>query len=213
MSILVFTLVLYQLFSLLFSKHNGIHICLRFLIDVSLFFNEILVSFRARSSLLGNIPGTNIYECVHTCIEAKEYKHIKIVRYEESVFYANVDNFKYKVQKLVGIKPREVMAQIDKECAYEYKKLEKLASKQKKLAKKNEDASHLDLEGLVLDEYGLVDLKENKLIIKERIRNKHLNEINIKHIILDCSCINHCDSQGIQAVLWVCLVELYGNER
>jgi len=158
---------------------------------------------RARSTLLGNIPGTNIYEDVHTCREAQEYKHIKIVRYEESVFYANVDNFKYKVQKLVDIKPREIMAQIDKECDNEYKKIEKLASKQKRLIKKQQDASHLDIEGLILDQYGLVDLKENKLIVKERIRNKYLNDINIKHIILDCSCINHCDSQGIQAVLWL----------
>ncbi len=98
------------------------------------------------------------------------------------------------------------MAQIQKECEYEYKKIDKLAAKQKKLTKKNEETSHLDLDGIVLDELGMVNIKESKLVIKERVRNKHLNEINIKHIILDCSCINYCDSQGIQAVLWVFLI-------
>lgn len=163
----------------------------------------IFKSQRARSSLLGNIPGTNIYECVKVCKEAREYKHIKIIRYEESVFYANVDNFKYKVFKLAELKPSEILSEISKEYERECKKIDKLEKKQKFLVKRNESTSHLDLTTYVLNINGLIDSKENKTLAMERIRRRILGKINIKHIILDCSCINYVDSQGIQAILWL----------
>ena len=31
------------------------------------------------------------------------------MRYEESIYYANVDNFKYRLMKVVGINPFEVL--------------------------------------------------------------------------------------------------------
>lgn len=160
-------------------------------------------SQRARSTLLGNIPGTNIYECIDSCKEAKEYRHIKIVRYEESVFYANVDNFKYKVIKLSGIDPQKITKKIDKECEEQYSKVTKLLSRQKALVKKNKSTDHLDFHDYVFDQNGLIDLKENKKNIREKIRRRELETIETKHIILDCSCINYVDSQGIQGILWL----------
>jgi hypothetical protein len=44
--------------------------------------------------------------------KAQEFQTIKIIRYEESVYYANVDNFKYRIVKLCGIDPDEVLEQI-----------------------------------------------------------------------------------------------------
>lgn len=85
----------------------------------------IINSQRARSSVLGNIPGTSIFECVDTCKEAKEFKEIKIIRYEESVYYVNVDNFKYKIFKLSQINPTEVLAKINKSYQNELKIREK----------------------------------------------------------------------------------------
>lgn len=163
----------------------------------------IFKSQRARSSVLGNIPGTSIFECVATCREAKEYRHIKIIRYEESVFYANVDNFKYKVLKHSGIDPRKILQKIKKQCDQEYRRLEKCASKQKSLAKKNKPTTHLDLAEYVMDINGMIDIEENKKNILEKIRRRELQDIPIKHIILDCSCINYVDQQGIQAIEWI----------
>jgi len=37
--------------------------------------------------------------------KAKEIDGVKIIRYEESIYYANVDNFKYKLIKLSQIDP------------------------------------------------------------------------------------------------------------
>ena len=92
---------------------------------------------RARCTILGNIPGTHIFESIHICKEAREYKHIKIIRYEESVYYVNVDNFKYKVIKLTGINPELVLQKIDADCDKLFKKLEKDVLKQKKMNKTN----------------------------------------------------------------------------
>ncbi len=98
-------------------------------------FNESYF-LRARCSLLGNIPGTNIFESIETCREAQEFKHIKVIRYEESVYYTNVDNFKYQVMKFVGLNPEDILHCIDEECNKQYKKLEEVASKLKSFGKK-----------------------------------------------------------------------------
>ena len=66
------------------------------------------------TNVLGNIPGTDIYECVNSCEEAREFEGIKIIRYESSVYYANSENFVYKIIKLSQIDPYEVLTKINK---------------------------------------------------------------------------------------------------
>jgi len=46
--------------------------------------------------------------------KAKEFDSIKIVRYESSVFYANVENFSYKITKLSGVNATEISQRINK---------------------------------------------------------------------------------------------------
>jgi hypothetical protein len=41
--------------------------------------------------------------------KAKEIAGIKIIRYEESVYYANAENFKYRIMKTIGINPFHVL--------------------------------------------------------------------------------------------------------
>ena len=58
-----------------------------------------------------------------TCLsKAREFESIKIIRYEESVYYANVENFKYKIMKMCQINPDEILAQIIKAKEREEKK-------------------------------------------------------------------------------------------
>jgi len=135
--------------------------CVLFDVDIGLYTGLVstllLIVFksqRARSTVLGNIPGTNIFECVNTCREAREYKHVKIIRYEESVYYANVDNFKYKVIKLSGVNPKEILYEIEQDCRPEFKHLEKIAAKQKKLLKKDQPTDSLDFADYVFDKVG-----------------------------------------------------------
>jgi hypothetical protein len=63
-----------------------------------------------------------------------------------------LDNFKYKVIKLTGINPVEVIKKIEREKSKLYEKLEKIASKHKKLRKKNKPIDHLDLADYVFDQ-------------------------------------------------------------
>ena len=81
---------------------------------------------------MGKIPNTNIYESIDACedvslnlinivfdikiifssfFQAKELPNIKIIRYEESIYYANADNFKCRIIKSVGINPEEIIKQ------------------------------------------------------------------------------------------------------
>ena len=63
-------------------------------------------------------------------MKAKEYENIKIIRYEESIYYANVDNFKYKVLKLVNLNPQQILADINVDLAKEFKALNEAYTKQ-----------------------------------------------------------------------------------
>ena len=86
-------------------------------------------SDRPRSSIIGNRPNTNIYESIESFPEAREFEGVKIIRYEESIYYANVDNFKYKVMKQSGVNPATVTEQL-KGITKKYERLEAQASGQ-----------------------------------------------------------------------------------
>jgi hypothetical protein len=64
--------------------------------------------------------------------KAHEFESMKIIRYEESVYYANVDNFKYKIVKMCGINPDLILAKLKKEQERDKKALEKLRKLEKK---------------------------------------------------------------------------------
>lgn len=53
--------------------------------------------FRPKVTVLGNLTingkGTHIYESIDSFSEAKEFPKIKILRFEESIYYANVTFF------------------------------------------------------------------------------------------------------------------------
>jgi MFS superfamily sulfate permease-like transporter len=90
-------------------------------VDIGLYagiiFSIVLVvarSQRARTTRLGHIPGTQIFESIDSCPDAVEFKDIIIIRYEESIWYGNVENFKYQIYKTSGINPLKIMERINK---------------------------------------------------------------------------------------------------
>jgi MFS superfamily sulfate permease-like transporter len=106
-------------------------------VDIGLYagiiFSIVLIiarSQRARISTLGHLPGTQIFECIETCPGAVEFTEIKIIRYEESIWYGNVDNFKYQIYKTTGIDPLEITKKLNKAKM----KLNKSMSKEAKKA-------------------------------------------------------------------------------
>lgn len=144
--------------------------------------------------MLGNLPGTKVYESIDACDQviefipliykvllkmlkiqtikkAKEFETIKIIRYEESIYYANVDNFKYKIVKLSGVNPTEILASVKKQKDI-----------QLKLAKKANQAGIEQVES-------------------QTNQNDILNNLKLKNVIIDFSCVNYVDSQGVNAIL------------
>ena len=63
-------------------------------------------------------------------LKAREYLNIKIIRYEESIYYANVDNFKYKILKLSKLNPDMIVNNIKSDYEHEFKRVKKLHDKQ-----------------------------------------------------------------------------------
>lgn len=61
-------------------------------------------------------------------MQAREFKTIKIIRYEESIYYANVDNFKYKIIKFAGVNPTSVLQKMKEEHEKRDKLMKKLNS-------------------------------------------------------------------------------------
>ncbi len=115
---------------------------------------------------MGNIPNTNVFECIETCNEAREFPGIKIIRYEESVYYANVDNFKYHIIKISQTNPNEIANEIDRAYAVEVKKLMKAYAIQKKLIKLQENLQKEDYREYVLGDVIYSNLVKIKYLIK-----------------------------------------------
>lgn len=63
-------------------------------------------------------------------IKAIEIEGIKIIRYESSLFYVNVENFVYKIFKLSGVNPNNYIERMNK-------KKDEFAKLQRKFVKKN----------------------------------------------------------------------------
>ncbi|XP_077868454.1 prestin-like [Saccoglossus kowalevskii] len=60
-------------------------------------------------TLLGRIPGTDLYKDIKWYSSAIETPGIKIFRMQASLYYANTEHFKSKVYKLTGINPRKIL--------------------------------------------------------------------------------------------------------
>jgi MFS superfamily sulfate permease-like transporter len=90
----------------------------------------ILHSQRTMTSVMGNIPHTDIYETCEACEDAREIENIRILRFESSLYYANVDNFLYKIAKNSSIEPKNFLRKLDKLKEDHEKKLNKKLKEQ-----------------------------------------------------------------------------------
>ena len=56
---------------------------------------------------------------------------------------------------------------------------------------------------LINKKNGLISILDSKEKIKSQVATKRLQVIDLKHIILDASCINYVDCMGIMAIMWL----------
>jgi hypothetical protein len=57
--------------------------------------------------------------------------------------------------------------------------------------------------------FGIILYEENKKELMKKSREKVLSELEIKYVIMDCSCMNYVDSQGVNEILNVTYIFLF----
>lgn len=104
---------------------------------VSIGFSMLTFIFRTqlpRYSILGHVPGTDLYLDVDTYKEAKEIPGIKIFRSSTTIYYTNAEMYLEALQKKSGIEIGKLLTEKKKRDA----KLKRAQEKEKKKAKKEE---------------------------------------------------------------------------
>ena len=115
-----------------------------------------------------------------------------------------MDNFKYRIVKLVGIDPAQEIAKMKKEKAQEEKEAKKMSPVEsencfKIMLKKFKRKPIADVDHLDADNFASV---KNPIEI-DSSPLKYWPNLAIKHVIIDCSCVNFIDSQGVNGILQV----------
>lgn len=126
---------------------------------------------RPPATIIGNIKNTELYQDIKYCKEAHELDGIKMIRYEANIYYANVENFAYKIMKLSTLRPNEIVSLINQKR----KKINDLDAKKS-------------------------DQNETKKILENEIESI-LNDLTIKDIVLDLSGVNYVDSMACETIL------------
>lgn len=129
---------------------------------VSIGFSMLTFIFRTqlpRYSILGNLPGTDLYLDTETYKEAKEIPGIKIFRSSATIYYTNAEMYLEVLQEKTGIEIGKLLTAKKKQHAKQKRKQEKERKKAKKEAEKQKKAlKHLS--------NGTISLKE--LDVNER---------------------------------------------
>lgn len=111
---------------------------------IGLGFSLLLVIIQTQipsTSSLGSLIDTELYENVKLCSSAQDFNDIKIIRYEANLYYLNVDNFVYKVNKLSTVNPKNLINEINK--------LKELKGKQKIRDIEMEDENANDIDSIL----------------------------------------------------------------
>ncbi|XP_076023234.1 solute carrier family 26 member 6-like [Genypterus blacodes] len=133
---------------------------------VSIGFSMLTVIIRTqlpRYSILGHVPGTDLYVDTDTYEEAKEIPGIKIFRSSITIFYTNAELYLEALQEKTGIEIGKLLTAKKKLDTKQKRKMEKEKKKAKKQAKKQRDGdSHLPNGKLTLREK-IIQLNQNQI--------------------------------------------------
>uniref|UniRef100_I3K3J6 Solute carrier family 26 member 6 n=1 Tax=Oreochromis niloticus TaxID=8128 RepID=I3K3J6_ORENI len=111
---------------------------------VAIAFSMLTFIFRTqlpRYSILGNLPGTELYLDTDTYKEVKEIPGIKIFRSSATIYYTNAEMFLDTLQEKSGIEIGKLLSAKKKRDAKQKRKQEKEKKKTKKEAKKQRNGT------------------------------------------------------------------------
>ncbi|CAF0774374.1 unnamed protein product [Adineta steineri] len=163
----------------------------------------IIRSQRPHATSLGYLSSAGVYEDQNAYPSATDIPNLKIFRFEENIYYANVDMFKKLFIKRIGLRVDDQIKAMNDEMMNverEYKlQLAKPSNKFKNIKrhfrKENETIQN---DEIVIDENKILEEKDEKI---EEVRKKY--RPNFDHIIIDCSPINYMDIMGIKTLIQI----------
>ncbi|CAF0854145.1 unnamed protein product [Adineta ricciae] len=168
----------------------------------AMIFLLIIRTQKPHATSLGYLSSAGIYEDQNAYPSATDVPNIKIFRFEENIYYANVEMFKKLFMKRIGLRVDDQIRMMNEEIANierEYKL--RLAKPNKQLANLKR---HFKREEVTINEN--IETDENKILEE---KNEKIEEIKRKyrpsfdHIIIDCSPVNYMDMMGIRALIQI----------
>uniref|UniRef100_A0A3Q1HA18 STAS domain-containing protein n=1 Tax=Anabas testudineus TaxID=64144 RepID=A0A3Q1HA18_ANATE len=162
-------------------------------LGVAVGFAIITVIFRTQLphySVLGHVPGTDLYLDIETYKEAKEIPGIKIFRSSTTIYYTNAEMYVDALQEKCGIDIRTMLTAKRKQEA----DLKRQQQKEEKRAKKEAKRQKKGLGHLPTGPFTLKDLNEDDY---ERLRRESQGNIS-EFSVTDTSTNGH----GIGQVNW-----------
>ncbi|KAH3795841.1 hypothetical protein DPMN_149402 [Dreissena polymorpha] len=169
-------------------------------------FNLSTILFRSQRSyatLLGQIPGTDIYRDIHVYEKAKEVPGLKIFRFEHSLFFVNIEHFRSLLYKKI-VNPRTLKI-TQKKQASKFAKANKEAelSKPQTQIVQSENLPDMPVPMDSLD----MELQTSSNQISVNMVSKSVREcpldLDFHTIIFDASPWNFIDVMGVKALIAV----------
>ncbi|KAL4226525.1 hypothetical protein ACF0H5_014510 [Mactra antiquata] len=165
-------------------------------LGTAVIFNILTVVCRSQrpyATLLGQIPGTDIYRDMNVYQEAREVVGVKIFRFEHSLFFVNTEHFKTLLYKKTT-NPRTLKIAMKKREA----KLEKLRKKEITVTGDNVPDVNVPSDMMEME----IDTKHGdvKVSIIATDNIKSLPNVEFHTIIIDCSPWSFVDSMGVKVL-------------
>ncbi|XP_052780463.1 prestin-like isoform X2 [Mya arenaria] len=172
-------------------------------LGVAVIFNILTVVCRSQqpyATMLGQLPGTDIYRDMNIYVKAKELPGVKIFRFEHSLFFVNTEHFRTMLYKRT-INPRVLKIA-------QKKRQSKLAKANKRKEKEDKDpevaiGESLPDQALPLDTFDMeLQATKNEMTISvvDHTVKETPPDVDFHTIILDCSPWSFVDSMGVKVL-------------
>ncbi|CAF0940342.1 unnamed protein product [Rotaria sp. Silwood1] len=174
----------------------------------AMIFLLIIRSQRPHATSLGYLSSPRVYEDQNAYPTATDIPNIKIFRFEENIYYANVEMFKklfikridFRVDDQIKAMNDEII-NIEREYKLRLTKPSNTLMKFKRHFQKDNTTNTNETvvqESVEIDESKIIEEKNQKI---EETRKKY--RPNFDHIIIDCSPVNYMDMMGIKTLIQI----------
>lgn len=165
----------------------------------------IIRSQRPYVCLLGQVQGTDLYKDITVIKAAEELEHIKIVRFESGLFFANSEYFKNSIYKLAA--DPSVMKKLKKKAEKELMKVQ-VVPRKNVVALITPPVTITSAEGGVdaaeanhVTDGGEPELKpSDPLAVPDEMPIIFPTVTNVYFIIIDCTTMSYVDSVGVKVL-------------